>query len=113
MRTRTRSVAAVDLLGDAKVSQLGAKIDRDDAGTAILEGVARIGITIANFIQCVAGAVVIADPSLLTELVAERIGLIDLALRIETDGCGKRRRGESQHETSGERQSEGLTHRNT
>ena len=95
MRTRTPLIAAIGALGSPKSPGLAAKIDGDDAGAAILEGITRIGVTVADLVEGVAGAVMIADPCFLTELVPERIGLIDFALRLKTGGGGEGRCSQS------------------
>jgi len=113
VRARTPSIAAIGALGRPKGPRLAAKIDGDDASAAILESITGIGVTVADLIEGVAGALMIADPRFLTELVAERIGLIDFALRIKTGGRGEGRCDQSQHETGGEGQSRKLTHGGT
>ncbi|KQU27454.1 hypothetical protein ASG63_02160 [Methylobacterium sp. Leaf94] len=113
MRAHTPSIATIGALGRPKSPRLAAQIDGDDASAAILEGITRIGITVTDLVKSVTGTVVMADPRLLTELVAEGIGLIDLALRVETGGGGEGWRHESHHEAGGKSQLKGLTHGDT
>lgn len=51
MRRHTRSVAAMDGFGGAQRAGLAAQVDGDDPGPAILEGIAGIGIAVADLIQ--------------------------------------------------------------
>jgi len=93
---RTRSIAAVNFLGDPQAPQFAAEIDRHDALAASLEGVAGIVVAVAHFIERVADAVMIAQTGLLTRLEAQGIRLVDLALGFDA-GRHSRRRG-SHHE---------------
>ena len=86
-----RSVAAVDVLGDAQGAEFAAQIDRDDVGTAILEGVLGLVIAVTDLVEGVADPVVIAEPGLLSSLIAQGAGLLDLAAAV--NAAGRRERG--------------------
>ncbi len=86
VRGRTRSVAAVDFLGDPQAAQLAPQVDRQNTLAASFECVAGVVVAITDFIERVADTVVVAELRLLACLEAQGIGLIDLALSLETAG---------------------------
>ncbi|KQP88179.1 hypothetical protein ASF57_08230 [Methylobacterium sp. Leaf117] len=99
--------------GSPQSARFTAQVDSDNAGTTILECIPGIRIAVSDLVQRVTGAIVVAEPSLLAELEAERVGLIDFALRIETGrGCEGRSR-ETDQEHRAERKSKRVTHGNT
>jgi hypothetical protein len=83
VRRRTRSVAAIDFLGDPKSAQLTPQVDRYDALAALLECVPGIIVAVADFVERVADTVMVAEPRFLACLEAQGVRLIDLALGLE------------------------------
>ena len=103
MRGRTRSVAAIDLLGDAKVPRLGPQIDGGDGRTAILERIPGIGVAIADFVEGIADAVVAADAGFLPGLEPQGVGFLDLSLALEAGWRGQSRHDGHDGESDGEK----------
>jgi len=110
---RIRSVAAIDGLGGPEGPGLAAQVDGDDAGPAILERVAGIGVTVADLVEGFAGPVVVAEARFLAELEAKGVGLIDFALGIEAGRGGESRGCEGQREAGGNSEAKNVTHGNT
>ena len=96
VRERTRSVAAIDFLGDPQAAQFAPQIDCYDALAALLECVPGIVVAVANFIERVADTIVVAELRFLACLEAQGIRLVDLALGLQAGWQGQRRGGQGE-----------------